>query len=599
VLFSGLALGRHAAGGTSAEDLGFTDQVIWNFLQGRWFEMTVYLGGTWNTEINIGAVRSPNSLLAFHFEPMLLLLVPFYAGGADGRFLIALQAAALAVGALPAYALGRRWTGSVLAGVAVAAAYLLSPLTQWVAMSDFHTTALATPLLLFAVERFTAGRPTPAIGCALLAMTAREDAAMAVAGLGLWAALHGYRRGGVALCIVGTGWALGSVFGIIGFFNGGVVPFIARYEAALRGLDGVYQLVGRPEVRDYLSALLLNGGWLAIFAPLAFLPALPSLMLNVLSASPWMASGKGHYSALVLPFLIVAAAAGLAWLSRRTEAWRGTGGPKLPGRVVQLAALSLIGTSAAAHAGGGVGPLGAYAIPAAVEAHADLAAAFAAQIPGNASVSATAALFPRVSQRERIYVFPAVADAEYVFLDVTASSAPTSAGHVFLRVQSLLGEGGWAVERAVDGLLLLRRQPGAGASGIEQIPESFYSFTRLPADGVARDRLDRPPRHSYLNGALDLVAAEFRPQPAGALSPWEPRGTLRTTWQANRVLTGEEWPVFRFEVQGRGAEQHVELAALAWYPPHRWAPGELVHVEVLNVPLGGRWWVDFETGEGS
>jgi hypothetical protein len=467
-------------------------------------------------------------------------------------------------------------------------------------MADFHTTALAVPLLLLAVERYAAGRPAVAAGCAILAVTAREDVALAVAGLGLWAALRGNPRSGTALCTFGALWALGSGLGVISYFAGGANPFISRYQGVLRGPEGMAQLVSRPEVGEYVAILLLNGGWLGILAPLALAPALPALALNVFSASPWMASGKGHYSALVLPFLVASAAAGLGWLRYRIEIWQGERDAALPGRVVQAAAIGLILSSVAAYARGGVGPLAVYASPVLIEPHADLAAGFAAEIPGHASVSATATLFPRVSRRERIYVFPAIGDAEYVFLDVTASSAPTSPDDVFLHVQRLLSEGGWSILRAEDGLLLLRRQPGEPAGGIDQVPSSFYSFTRLSARrGGAGHRAPEPPLQRFLDGALDLVAAEYRPQPAGALSPGEPRGTLRTTWRANRPLAMEETPIFAIEIAGRGTERHSEVAALAWHPPPRWTPGELVQIEVLHVPVGGRWWVHFDAGQQS
>ena len=93
-IFSHLVLTRHWALGTHAEDLGFTDQVIWNTLHGRPFHMTVYTGGTWNTEIDIASIPKPNSLLAFHVGPMLLAFgagvctgcrAGLSAGGADAR----------------------------------------------------------------------------------------------------------------------------------------------------------------------------------------------------------------------------------------------------------------------------------------------------------------------------------------------------------------------------------------------------------------------------------------------------------------------------------------------------------------------------------
>ena len=54
-----LAVTRHLAGGSHAEDLGFTDQVIWNFLRGQWFRMSLYAGATWNTEIDVAHLERP------------------------------------------------------------------------------------------------------------------------------------------------------------------------------------------------------------------------------------------------------------------------------------------------------------------------------------------------------------------------------------------------------------------------------------------------------------------------------------------------------------------------------------------------------------
>src|SRR5260221_14653791 len=53
VVFGWLAIARHLAAGSHAEDLGFTDQVIWNFLRGQFFRMSLYQGATWNTEIDL------------------------------------------------------------------------------------------------------------------------------------------------------------------------------------------------------------------------------------------------------------------------------------------------------------------------------------------------------------------------------------------------------------------------------------------------------------------------------------------------------------------------------------------------------------------
>src|ERR1700730_17895506 len=116
---------------------------------------------------------------------------------------------------------------------------------------------------------------------------------------------------GVALASVGLAWtALAAV--IIRYYSGGVFPFDVRYGATVgAGLGASLAALVRPAVLGYLATLFLSGGWLGVLSPLALLPALPSLALNVLSNSPWMASGKAHYSGLILPFIAIGAAAGL------------------------------------------------------------------------------------------------------------------------------------------------------------------------------------------------------------------------------------------------------------------------------------------------
>jgi len=419
VLFAWLSVLRHLSLGSHAEDLGFTDQVISNFLRGQWFRMSIY-AGNWNTEIDISQVKRPDSLLAFHVEPMLLLFVPLYALGSGVTVLLVIQAVGFALGAVPAYKLG----GPILAAV-----YLLSPLGQWAVLSDFHTSTLAAPLLLLAVERSVHAAPRQAALAALLALSAREDVGPVVACLGVLVMLgFRQRRLGAGFLALGLAWTAVCLV-IIRAYSGGVSPFAERYAAVLdNGPRAVVDAFTRAVDLGYLGSVLLSGGWLGLLAPLGLLPALPSLGLNLLSGSAWMAGGRAHYSALVLPFLVVAAWLALGKLARqRFATWARAG----------LLASSLLGYVLA-----GAGPLAAEYAPASLTDHARLADRLASQIPELETVSASSPLVPHLSHRPRVYVFPAVLDADDVFVDLTASPAPTSAGDVFLHLRNLLGGGG-------------------------------------------------------------------------------------------------------------------------------------------------------------
>jgi uncharacterized membrane protein len=554
--FTWLSVARHLAGGSNAEDMGFTDQVIWNFLQlqlqGHWFRTSIYNGASWNTELDISRIARPDSLLAFHFEPMLLLFVPVYALGGGAVALLVIQALAFAAGALPAYRLGRHAGGSTPSGLAVAAAYLLSPLGQWAVLADFHTSTLAAPLLMLTVERLVVGRaPRQAILVAALAAAAREDVGIVVAILGLTLLMRQRSRWtAISLLVLGaTSTVLAT--SIIHIYSGGSSLFDVRYGPTLGGGIGpVLSAIARPAVAQYATMLLLSGGWLGLLSPLALLPALPSLALNVLSMSPWMAAGKAHYSALVLPFLIIGAAAGLRRLREHH-------------RAQPLACAALVLTGVMGYVVGGAGPFGGDYAPAAFTAHTAEAAAIADRLPPDAGVSATSSLVPRVSHRSRVYVFPAVLDADYVFLDLQASPAPTSAGDVYLRVHDMLAGGDWQLESADDGLLLLRRTSETVAAQID----------------VSVD----PPIEQI--GSPNLRSAELVPSPDGAIDIDGPRWILRTTWQTDAPLaTGTHLDVV-VDLDSGEQLHRWDVADLWWNPPERWVPGQSVTVSVRDIPI--------------
>jgi uncharacterized membrane protein len=549
--FGYLAVARHLALGSHAEDLGFTDQVIWNFLRGQWFRTSIYAGATWNTELDINRILRPDSLLAFHFEPMLLVFVPAYVLGGGAVALLVVQAVVLAAGAIPAYRLGAHLSGAPACGLAVAAAYLLSPLGQWAVLADFHTSTLAAPLLLVSLERLLVARkPVQSLLAAGLAVTAREDVGPAIVLLGVVLLVtYKPRRAGLAFAALGIAWTILSLAEIRAY-SGGVSPFDVRYGAILgSGPAATLHAISRPEVVEYVSTLLLSGGWLGLLAPLSLLPALPSLALNVLSTSPWMAAGKAHYSGLILPFVIAAAAVGLRQLRR----WP---------RIRSCAAAALLLSSVAAYLAQGAGPLAANYAPAEITPHAQAARRLAANLPSTATVSASASLVPQLTHRARAYVFPAVQDADYVFVDLQASPAPTSAGDVFLRIQNLLTSGDWQIAIQTDGLLLLERAPASPTDSPPSVLLNAATITEPPG----------------------LVSATLIPSPDGAVDVDGPRWILHTTWQADQPLPPGTQLDFQIDLNS-GARLHAwDLASLWWNPPDQWPRGQPVTVDVPNIP---------------
>jgi uncharacterized membrane protein len=553
--FGYLSVVRHLAGGSHAEDLGFTDQVLWNFLRGQWFRMSLYQGAaTWNTELDLSHIARPDSLLAFHAEPMLLLFVPMYAVGAGATALLIVQAVAVAAGAIPAYRLGHHLSDSAICGVAVSAAYLLSPLGQWAVLADFHTSTLAAPLLLFSLERLIVGRaPRQALLLAALACSAREDVGPAVACIGVALLLTRERktigparqRIGLAYLALGTLWTILALL-VIRSYSGAFSPFSVRYTLDLAAL-------ARPTVTAYATTLLLSGGWLGLLAPLALLPALPSLALNVLSTSPWMAAGQAHYSSLVLPFVTLGAAAGLSRFRSHART---------------AAALALVATTAVAYVMAGAAPVGGNYAPAAITGHSVVANTIADAIPPTAGVSASSSLVPHLSHRARLYVFPAVLDADYVYVDLHASPAPTSAGDMYLRVQGMLASGDWQVARNEDGLLLLQRSPSAAPSPLDETSASGQRSRAAAGEATPR-----------------LLAASLRPGPDGAIGVDGPHWVLHTAWQTDRPLPSGTRLEFWITLRSGELLHAWDIAPLWWNPPDQWPANQPVTVDVPDVPV--------------
>jgi hypothetical protein len=228
----------------------------------------------------------------------------------------------------------------------------------------------------------------------------------------------------------------------------------------------------------------------------------------------------------------------------------------------------------------GAGPLGANYAPAVVTAHAIRAEALAHSLPPNAAVTASTALVPHISRRPRVYVFPAVLDAEYVFVDLRASPAPTSAGDVFLRLSALLADGGWNVETADDGLLLLQRAIGAP-------PVDIGNLSRVVASSTTADtgKSGKSPQGSFLDGRVSLLSATLLASPDGAVEVDGPRGLVRTVWRAEQPLPPGTHLDFWVDLRD-GQRLHVwDIAPLWWNPPERWTPGEPVTIEIPDLPM--------------
>jgi uncharacterized membrane protein len=579
--FATVALSRHAAFGTNAQDLGYFDQAIWTTSRGQPLRLTIY-------DLNLAIPEHP-SFLAYHVELLLALLAPLYWLWDDVRALLVLQPIVLAAAAVPAYLLGRHVLGSAWAGLAIGLLVLLHPTVQAAPLNDFHTVAFAPLLLLLALLALAQRHWWWLALWAGLSLLIKEHVGLIVALLGMAALLaggRGRRPGsraqvaiGAALLIGGLAWFVMSVAVVIPALAGRgqtVSPFLSRYGqygssllavilTLLTRPDLVWALAPKRDIAAYWSSLLLSGGLLPLLSPLALLAA-PEVAVNSFSSFAAQRASATHYSLATVPVLVAAAAAGAAWLRCWLVRWR----PSWSGASLALILVPALLLAALASIDRGFAPWARKHRTYEPEARHATALQWIDQVPAGAVVVAQDNLTPRLAHRPTIYHFaygftpPLVGTdppPEWVLLDVTAAEDRADGRSLEYEAYT---HPDYGVVAAADGYLLLRRGIADKA-----LPPSFTRFAlAAPAEAPGPLTVSADGRLRYLGARVDWTPDQ-----------WSHRGwfaTVTTYWQAAQPLTSElELAVSR----NLGERPLLGRSPTAiWFPTTSWPVDQTIQV---------------------
>jgi hypothetical protein len=148
---------------------------------------------------------------------------------------------------------------------------------------------------------------------------------------------------------------------------------------------------------------------------------------------------------------------------------------------------------------------------------------------------------------------------------------------VFLRVSTLLQAGGWQVDHAEDGLLMLKREDEAGPTDMNSLLGILGASLELLPPALAMS--------AGADGQVTLISAELRASPNAAIDVDGPRGNLHTIWRANQPLPRGAHVEFWLDLTPTEQVHRWDIASLCWYPPERWEPGQPVSVDVPDVPM--------------
>jgi uncharacterized membrane protein len=277
------------------------------------------------------------SWLGDHSSLNLFLLAPVFALAPSPATLLVVQSAALALGAVPVFRLARRELGGDGPALAAAALYLASPALGYLDLFEVHPEALSTPALLAAFALLREGRVGATALWAGIALLGKEDAALAVGALGIYA-FFSRRPAGARQALWLLVLAAGSLiltFGVLKPMLGGGTPAYGAMYAAWGRTPGEIALGLLRAPWRAIAALVATPGnphdsllkqlyWVHLLLPVAFLPlaapgvlaiALPVVFEHLLSWRPQQHGILYQYTAFVIPFVIAATVLGVARLA--------------------------------------------------------------------------------------------------------------------------------------------------------------------------------------------------------------------------------------------------------------------------------------------
>jgi uncharacterized membrane protein len=483
--FTALSIGRQRAFNTGRFDLGNMTQAVWSTAHGHFLQVTNLTG-------------AQTSRLGSHFDPILAALAPLWLAWPSTDMLVTVQAIAVALGAFPVYWLARKHLGTQRASVGFALAYLLYPATEWLTLNEFHPVALACPLLLLAFWFLDEERWLLFSLSAAAAICSKEEIGLVVAGFGIWYAIS-RRRFRVAAAIVAAGVAASAVAVevVVPHFSGNASAFYSRYSDVGGSPGGIVRTFFTHPLRvlgdafsgsdvHYLAELVVPFAALSFLAPSLLLAAVPEAALNVLSKNPYQASIHFHYTAGLIPPVVIGSVLGAARLARAWPRVR----PFLAPGILVLAVLSNYWLGAIPVWASVPGGARYQRNETHVTAHDRISARAVSLVPRDAVVSATNALGAHLSARRRFLSFPRLSDATWVAVDETQGSYldGTSPYPMERDVAALRRNPDWRLVFEDDGVLVFHRVRAPaelGASGLNAAPAGDLSGRAPPSSSTA------------------------------------------------------------------------------------------------------------------
>lgn len=521
-LYSSLSILRHQHFNSSAFDLGIFDQAIWQYSE---FQAPY---------ISVRSNRLTENILGDHFHPILVLLAPLYWLTDKVEVLLIAQALLFAIAIVPIFLFTEKRLGQI-AGYLFAISYAIFWGIQKAVEFDFHEIALAVPLTALAIYFIDEKRWRAYFVCLVLLLLTKENLPILVFFFGVYLlVLREFKRGLISMG-AGVVWFAAVTRIFIPFFIDPETMRIDRANNYYRYWS--YNHLGSGPLGVLLTSIKnplliiktlfspvakLHTYWLlfhpflflAFFSPL-FILAIPLIAERFLSENAALWTADFHYTAVLVPVIIMASVDSLFRITQRIKKFRPRYLIIAASCLVLLLNLRLLPQF----------PLWNLTSPAYWRlSSSDLAGRRALSlIPPTAPVITQGQITPHLTHRRIVYVLhPAILipDADFIIASERLSPFPFRSHQdikSYLDYQQTRGyrkifdEDGWIVLKADPSMSAPNRQSNDAAFVEQSVPDSMVAgqsydvFVTLKNTGIKAWKASEAYRLAYLSGNRDWI----------------------------------------------------------------------------------------------
>lgn len=303
IFFSVVTLKKYYAFGYNAFDLAIFNQVFFNTLAGRHFEMTVNIG----------------NFLAYHFEPIIFLLLPIYKLWPKAETLLILQNIIFGLSAWPLYKIASYVSKEALIALSAALIWLLNPFVHNANLYEFHILPLAIFFVFWTFYFYQIKAFKRFCLFFILALLSREDISLILIAFSLIAFLDKRSKRWIISPLFALFYFLFALKIVSIFDQDGVYKFLIYYSwlggndlwsVLISWLSHPIQFLAHLFSIDnfyHLFILFITVGFLPLFSPkYLWLSLLPILEFALTSSKINPVVYAAHYALLFLAGFFIA-----------------------------------------------------------------------------------------------------------------------------------------------------------------------------------------------------------------------------------------------------------------------------------------------------